>query len=52
MVTCLKFNESHFNNLAVGDIEGSLHIIELPTTLCRKLGEEEKTMEEFWDREV
>jgi len=38
--------------LAIGDIDGSLHIIEIPTTLCRKLGDEEKTMEEFWDREV
>ncbi len=29
-----------------------VHIIELPSTLCRKIGEEDKTMNEFWNREV
>lgn len=39
-------------NQAIGDKEGSVHILELPTTLFRIIGDEIKSMEEFWKREV
>jgi hypothetical protein len=31
---------------------GTIHVLELPYTLYSKLKEEEKTMQEFWNREV
>ena len=36
----------------MGDREGAVHIIELPTTLFRIIGDEVKSMDEFWNREV
>ena len=48
----MRFHENNANILAVGSQEGSLHILELPFTLTRKIGDEDKTMSEFWNREI
>ena len=29
---------------AVGDMDGTLHVLELPYALCKKIGNEEKSM--------
>jgi len=34
------------------DSTGNLHILELPKSLCKKIGTEETTVGEFWKREV
>ena len=49
-LSCLKFHDHNPHILAVGSQEGSLHILELPFTLFRKVGDEDKTMNDFWDR--
>jgi hypothetical protein len=51
-LTAIKFHETLPQIVAVGDIDGTLHLLEFPGTLCRKQGDEEKTMMEFWEREV
>ena len=48
----MKFHENNPNILAVGSQEGALHILELPFTLVRKIGDEDKSMNEFWSREI
>ncbi|KAL4510230.1 hypothetical protein ABPG72_010423 [Tetrahymena utriculariae] len=48
----IKFHENQHHSLAVGDFDGTVHILELPYTLWKKIGEEEKTMNDFWNREV
>lgn len=48
----LKFHEAMHNILGIGDDNGTLHILELPYTLWKKIGSEENSMREFWDREV
>lgn len=49
-LSSLKFHDNLTNVLAVGDVEGTLHILELPFTLIRKVGDEDKTMSDFWGR--
>lgn len=51
-LSTMKFHELNQNILAVGSQEGSLHILELPFTLVRKIGDEDKSMNEFWNREI
>ena len=51
-IASLKFHNSLDHVLAVGDQEGTLHILELPFTLVRKIGDEDKSMDEFWEREM
>ena len=51
-ISSMRFHENNANILAVGSQEGSLHILELPFTLTRKIGDEDKTMSEFWNREI
>lgn len=36
----------------MGDVDGTVHILELPYALWKKIGDEEKTMSDFWKREV
>lgn len=44
----------------MGDVDGTLHLLEFPSTLSRIQGDEKKfhiiqyirSMQEFWDREV
>lgn len=43
-ISSMKFHEYNPNILAVGSQEGSLHILELPFTLVRKIGDEDRTM--------
>lgn len=53
--TRVKFNllgGGGVTHQAVGDVDGTVHILELPYTLWKKIGDEEKTMNEFWKREV
>lgn len=38
--------------LAVGDVEGKLHVIEIPRNLKRKLHQEEQLMRNFYEREI
>lgn len=33
-------------------MDGTVHILELPYALWKKIGDEEKTMNDFWNREV
>lgn len=40
------------NILAVGDFDGTLHVLEIPYSLYKKIGDEEKTMQDYWNREV
>ena len=47
-ISSMKFHEQCQNILAVGSQEGTLHILELPFTLVRKVGDEDKTMNEYW----
>ena len=51
-LSCMKFHENNPNIMAVGSQEGTLHILELPFTLVRKIGDEDKSMNEFWNREI
>ena len=51
-VSFIRFHEAMHAFLAVGDDNGTLHILELPYTLWKKIGNEEQTMKEFWEREV
>lgn len=51
-ISFLRFHEAMHAFLGVGDENGTLHILELPYTLWKKIGNEEQTMREFWDREV
>lgn len=51
-ISSMKFHEYCPNILSVGSQEGSLHILELPFTLVQKIGDEDKTMNEFWNREI
>jgi hypothetical protein len=51
-VSSIKFHDNLTNVLAVGDLEGTLHILELPFTLVRKVGDEDRTMNDFWAREI
>lgn len=51
-ISFMKFHDYNPNILSVGSQEGSLHILELPFTLVRKIGDEDKTMNEFWNREI
>lgn len=48
----MKFHDHNAHILAVGSQEGSLHILELPFTLVRKVGDEDRAMDEFWNREI
>lgn len=41
-LTSLKFHETLQHIVAVGDIDGTLHLLEFPGTLFRKQGDEEK----------
>lgn len=43
-ISSIKFHETNQNILSVGSQEGTLHILELPFTLVRKIGDEDKTM--------
>ena len=43
-LSSMKFHDNASHILAVGSQEGSLHILELPFTLVRKVGDEDKTM--------
>ena len=49
-ISSMTFHESNQNIMAVGLQEGTLHILELPFTLVRKVGDEDKTMNEYWGR--
>jgi hypothetical protein len=49
-LSTMKFHDHNLNILAVGSQEGTLHILELPFTLVRKIGDEDKAMNEFWNR--
>lgn len=40
----MKFHDSNNSIMSVGTMEGSLHILELPFTLVRKIGDEDKAM--------
>lgn len=51
-VSFIKFHEAMHTILGVGDENGTLHILELPYTLWKKIGNEDQTMREYWDREV
>jgi len=51
-LSSMKFHENNNNILSVGSQEGFLHILELPFTLVRKVGDEDNTMNEFWKREI
>lgn len=51
-ISFIRFHDAMHNILAVGDDNGTLHILELPYTLWKKIGSEEQTMREYWDREV
>eukprot|EP01017_Pseudomicrothorax_dubius_P046521 TRINITY_DN8202_c0_g1_i6.p1 TRINITY_DN8202_c0_g1~~TRINITY_DN8202_c0_g1_i6.p1 ORF type:complete len:722 (-),score=183.31 TRINITY_DN8202_c0_g1_i6:12-2177(-) len=51
-LSALRFHETMVNILAVGDMLGNLHVLELPKSLCKKIGSEEATIAEFWRREV
>eukprot|EP00825_Cyclidium_porcatum_P013489 TRINITY_DN1710_c0_g1_i3.p1 TRINITY_DN1710_c0_g1~~TRINITY_DN1710_c0_g1_i3.p1 ORF type:complete len:391 (-),score=72.50 TRINITY_DN1710_c0_g1_i3:242-1414(-) len=51
-LTYIKFHDNLHHTVAIGDIDGFVHIIELPSTFCRKMGEEERTMKQFLAREV
>lgn len=51
-ISFIRFHEAMHTFLGVGDDNGTLHILELPYTLWKKIGNEEQTMREFWDREV
>lgn len=49
----IKYNKILIkHNQAVGDADGTLHILELPYSLQKKIGDEESTMKTFWNREV
>lgn len=39
-ISSMKFHHSSHNILSVGSQEGTLHILELPFTLVRKVGDE------------
>ena len=49
-LSSMKFHDYNNNILSVGSQEGFLHILELPFTLVRKVGDEDNTMSEFWKR--
>ena len=51
-ISSMTFHESSQNIMAVGLQEGTLHILELPFTLVRKVGDEDRTMNEYWGREI
>ena len=51
-ITVITFHDTIPHYLAIGDANGNLHMVELPYTLCKKQGDEEKFMEMFWEREV
>ena len=51
-ISFIRFHEAMHAYFGVGDDNGTLHILELPYTLWKKIGNEEQTMKEFWDREV
>jgi len=51
-ISFIRFHDAMHAFLGVGDDNGTLHILELPYTLWKKIGNEEQTMKEFWDREV
>lgn len=51
-LSSIRFHETLPNILGVGDMNGNLHILELPKSLCKKIGTEEQTVNEFWRREV
>jgi hypothetical protein len=43
-ISSMTFHEQNHNILSVGSQEGTLHILELPFTLVRKVGDEDTTM--------
>ncbi|CAD8180809.1 unnamed protein product [Paramecium pentaurelia] len=51
-ITSLKFNENMAHIVAVGDSDGTLHLLEFPQSLCKDQGNEIKVMRQFWEREV
>ncbi|CAK59134.1 unnamed protein product (macronuclear) [Paramecium tetraurelia] len=51
-ITSLKFNDNMAHIVAVGDSDGTLHLLEFPQSLCKDQGNEIKVMRQFWDREV
>lgn len=51
-LSSMKFHDNNSHIMAVGSQEGSLHILQLPFTLVRKVGDEDKTMNEFWNRQI
>lgn len=38
--------------MALGDYDGTLHVLELPPMLAKKHNNEELVMQQFWEREV
>lgn len=38
--------------MAVGDVDGTLHLLEFPQSLCKDQGNEVKAMRNFWEREI
>ncbi|EGR33375.1 hypothetical protein IMG5_055180 [Ichthyophthirius multifiliis] len=51
-ISNIRYNDHQPQCLAVGDADGTIHILELPYSLWKNVGEQEKTMKEFWNREV
>ncbi|CAD8192077.1 unnamed protein product [Paramecium pentaurelia] len=51
-ITSLKFNDNMAHIVAVGDSDGTLHLLEFPQSLCKDQGNEVKAMRLFWEREV
>ena len=37
---------------AIGDYDGTLHLLELPYNLSKKSNEEERMISDFWNHEV
>lgn len=50
-LTYLRFNENSTNHVTIGDQDGFVYIIELPTTLTKMVGDEVSAMREFYQRE-
>lgn len=47
-LTYLRFNENSTNHVSIGDQDGFVYIIELPTTLTKMVGDEVSAMREFY----
>ena len=56
-LTSLAFRNSHLNNrdkqlIAIGDLKGSLHILDIPSSLRKPITNEENLINTFLDREA